>query len=65
MPIRVERKLFATGESLAVTLPKEWTRYFRLKAGDVVEVTANNELTIKPKVSDENIDSHTDLTDSD
>lgn len=62
MPILVERKLFATGDSLAVTLPKEWARYFQLKAGDVVEVVANTELSIKPKRSDKNIDFHTDLT---
>jgi antitoxin component of MazEF toxin-antitoxin module len=64
MPIAVERKLFATGDSLAVTLPKDWARYFKLKAGDIVEVVANNELTIRVKCCDKNTDIHTDLTDT-
>jgi len=66
MPIVVERKLFATGDSLAVTLPKSWVRYFRLKAGDTVEITADGELTVRVKKAcedrDRNIDFHTDLT---
>ena len=49
MPILVERSLFKTGDSLAVTLPKAWTKYFRLRAGDQVEIVANGELTIRVK----------------
>ena len=64
MPIEVERKLFATGDSLAITLPKSWTNYFRLKAGDTLEVVANTEVIIRIKRADENIYSHTDLTQS-
>jgi antitoxin component of MazEF toxin-antitoxin module len=60
MPIKVERKLFATGASLAVTLPKMWTSYFHLRAGDVVELTANNEIVVRPKKN--NRDFHIDLT---
>ena len=62
MPIMVERKLFATGDSLAVTLPKAWVNYFRLKAGDSVVVIANNEIIVRIKETDKNIDFHTDLT---
>jgi len=54
MPIFVERSLFKTGESLAVTLPKAWTKYFQLKAGDRVEIVANNdELIIRVKKEEE------------
>lgn len=62
MPIVVERKLFATGDSLAITLPKAWTKYFRLKAGDSVEIIANDEVTVRVKKAEKNIDFHTDLT---
>jgi bifunctional DNA-binding transcriptional regulator/antitoxin component of YhaV-PrlF toxin-antitoxin module len=62
MPIMVERKLFATGDSLAITLPKSWTKYFRLKAGDTLEMVANDEVVIRIKKPEENIDFHTDLT---
>jgi antitoxin component of MazEF toxin-antitoxin module len=44
MPIQVERILFRVGEgSLAVTLPKAWVVYNRLKPGDIVEVVVNDE----------------------
>ena len=49
MPILVERSLFKTGESLAVTLPKAWTRYFQLRAGDKVEIVVNDDLKIRIK----------------
>jgi antitoxin component of MazEF toxin-antitoxin module len=64
MPIVVERRLFATGDSLAITLPKAWTNYFRLKAGDTLEMVANNEVIIRIKKPEKNIDFHTDLTES-
>ncbi len=62
MQIRAERKLFATGDSLAVTLPKAWINCFHLKAGDTLEVVATDEVTIRIKKPDEDIDVHTDLT---
>jgi antitoxin component of MazEF toxin-antitoxin module len=62
MLIEVERKLFATGDSLAITLPKAWTKYFRLKAGDTLKVVANNEVIIRIMSPEKNIDFHTDLT---
>ena len=47
MPIKVERILFRVGEgSLAVTLPKAWVVYNRLKPGDTVEVIANDGVII-------------------
>ena len=50
MPIKVERILFRVGEgSLAVTLPKAWVIYNRLKPGDTVEVIANDGVLINVK----------------
>jgi len=50
MPIKVERILFRVGEgSLAVTLPKAWVVYNRLKAGDTVEVIVNDCVLIRVK----------------
>jgi antitoxin component of MazEF toxin-antitoxin module len=47
MPIKVERILFRIGEgSLAVTLPKAWVIYNRLKPGDTVEVVVNDGVTV-------------------
>jgi antitoxin component of MazEF toxin-antitoxin module len=56
MPIKVERKLFATGNSLAITLPQEWIKNFALKAGDSIEIVLEEELIIRPKQNN-NIDS--------
>jgi len=64
MPIKVVRRLFATGDSLAITLPKAWINYFGLRAGDTLEVVANNEVIIRIKKPEKNIDFHTDLTES-
>jgi len=50
MPIKVERILFRIGEgSLAVTLPKPWVIYNRLKPGDTVEVIVNDGVLIRVK----------------
>jgi len=50
MPIKVERILFRIGEgSLAVTLPKAWVVYNRLKPGDTVEVIVNDGVTVRIK----------------
>ena len=50
MPIKVERILFRVGEgSLAVTLPKPWITYNRLKPGDKVEVIVDDGVMIKIK----------------
>ena len=54
MPIKVERILFRIGEgSLAVTLPKAWVIYNRLKPGDRVEVIVNDDVTVHIKKSPE------------
>ena len=52
MPIKVERKLFATGNSLAVTLPKTWIKHHHLRPGDRVKITAEDAVVIHP-VEDE------------
>ena len=52
MPIPEERPLFKTGESLAVTLPRVWIKYFHLRAGDRVEIVVNEELVIRAKRED-------------
>ena len=50
MPIKVERILFRVGAgSLAVTLPKAWVVYNRLKPGDTVEVIANDGVLVRVK----------------
>ena len=57
MPILVERILFRVGEgSLAVTLPKAWVIYNRLKPGDTVEVIVNDGVTIRVKKKPEEED---------
>ena len=54
MPILVERKLFPIGEGgFAVTLPKAWINYHRLKPGDKVEIVADVELIIRVKAKTE------------
>jgi len=50
MPIKVERILFRVGEgSLAVTLPKAWVIYNRLKPGDTVEIIVNDGALVRVK----------------
>ena len=55
MPIFEERMIYKVGKSsLVVTLPRNWLKYFGLKPGDKVEITANGELTIRPGKRQEN-----------
>ena len=50
MPILVERSLFKIGNGgFAITLPKAWVRYYKLRPGDKVEIIANDDLTIRVK----------------
>jgi bifunctional DNA-binding transcriptional regulator/antitoxin component of YhaV-PrlF toxin-antitoxin module len=50
MPILVERRLFRIGNGgFAVTLPKAWVRYYKLNAGDLVEIIADDDLIIRVK----------------
>ena len=54
MPLLVERKLFKIGEGgFAVTLPKAWINYHRLKPGDTVEVVVDGDIIIRVKVKQE------------
>lgn len=49
MPSLTTRKIIKFGKStLVMTLPKAWVNYFKLKAGDKLEVIANRKLTVKP-----------------
>ncbi|MFC1945118.1 AbrB/MazE/SpoVT family DNA-binding domain-containing protein [Chloroflexota bacterium] len=42
------RKLIKLGQKqLAITIPTAWIRYYKLKAGDSVEVIAESNLTVK------------------
>ncbi|MDD4985520.1 MAG: AbrB/MazE/SpoVT family DNA-binding domain-containing protein [Dehalococcoidales bacterium] len=57
MPIKVERILFRVGEgSLAVTLPKAWVIYNRLKPGDRVEIIVNDGVIIRVKETPGTVD---------
>lgn len=49
MPIVVQRSLFKTGDSLAVTLPKAWIRGHHLRPGDKVDIIADDDLSIRAK----------------
>ena len=49
MPTLTKRKLIRFGDDgLVMTLPKAWVRYYGLRAGDVLEVTANGDLVVHP-----------------
>ena len=51
MPTLTFRKLIKFGENgVVVTIPKGWQRYYGLKAGDRLEVIANEELIIRPVI---------------
>jgi len=46
----VERTLFKVGEdSFAVTLPKAWVSYKKLKHGDIVEIIVDDDILIRTK----------------
>jgi AbrB family looped-hinge helix DNA binding protein len=49
MPTLTMRKLIKFGQTgLVITIPKDWIRYYDLKAGDRLEVIAERELIIRP-----------------
>ncbi len=51
MPSLYKRSLIKIGNgSLVVVIPKSWATYHKLKAGDKVQVKANRNLTVYPKV---------------
>lgn len=49
MPSLEMRKVIALGHSLAISLPKAWTRFHRIRRGDVLEVVSGRVLTVRPK----------------
>ena len=49
MPTVTERKVVKFGEkALAITIPKAWSDYYKIKAGDRLRVVAENVLTVHP-----------------
>jgi antitoxin component of MazEF toxin-antitoxin module len=48
MPHKQTRKIIRVGNSLAVTIPKPWLKYFGLSEKDQVTVLSNGALVIKP-----------------
>jgi antitoxin component of MazEF toxin-antitoxin module len=51
MPHEQTRKIIRVGNSLAVTIPKPWLRYFDLSEKDKVTVLSNGAVIIKPSKS--------------
>ena len=49
MPVQSERSLMPMGNTLVVSIPIGWARYYRLKAKDKVILTVDGELVIRPK----------------
>jgi antitoxin component of MazEF toxin-antitoxin module len=49
MPHIETRKLIRIGNSLAVTIPKPWLRYFNLTDKDKVTVLSNGKVVIEPQ----------------
>ena len=49
MPHKETRKIIRVGNSLAVTMPSAWIRYFKLANKDEVTVLSNGKVTITPK----------------
>jgi len=48
MPHEETRKIIRVGNSYAVTMPRAWLRFFKLKEKDEVEVISNTTVVIKP-----------------
>jgi len=48
MPHVETRKIIRVGNSLAVTIPKPWLRYFNLTDKDKVTILSNGAVVIKP-----------------
>lgn len=48
MPHEETRKIIRVGNSLAVTVPQDWAKYFQLSQGDEVKVVSNGSLVIIP-----------------
>lgn len=48
MPHEEIRKIIRVGNSYAVTMPRAWLRYFKLKEKDAVKVISNGAVVIEP-----------------
>lgn len=48
MPHEETRKIIRVGNSLAVTMPKDWVQYFQIAKGDEVKVVSNGSVLIEP-----------------
>jgi antitoxin component of MazEF toxin-antitoxin module len=49
MPHKQTRKIIKVGNSLAITIPKPWLRYFGLSEKDQVTILSNGALVVKPE----------------
>lgn len=54
-PIISKRKVFKIGESIAITLPKEWADQQHCKDGDEITVIGNSDLRVLSKYSKESL----------
>ena len=49
MPTVTDRKVVKFGEkALVITIPKAWSDYYRVQAGDQLRVVADDVLTVHP-----------------
>ena len=48
MPHKETRKIIRVGNSLAVTIPPAWLRFFNLTEKDEVTVLSDGDIVIKP-----------------
>jgi len=48
LPHEQIRKIIRVGNSLAVTIPKPWLRYYKLSDKDHVKVISNSTIIIEP-----------------
>ena len=63
MPTLEERQVYKSGKSsFAITLPRGWGNYLRLKPGDKAEVEANGQLVIRPIKRQEDAETETGQT---
>ena len=50
MPTLTTRKLIKFGDNgIVITVSTGWARYYGLKAGDILEVIADEELIVRPE----------------
>lgn len=50
MPTITERSLIKMGNGgLVITIPKAWAKFYKLQAGEKVEVTTNGDLRVRPQ----------------